>query len=88
MKMKKKAKKRKAETNLSSDEDSLEKSIMETMGKIGDALIDKETAIEPDDEVTLFCNSIAPSLRRLDLRTFACTKLQIQQLILNAEFPM
>ena len=41
MKMKKTAKKRKAETNLSSDEDSLEKSIMETMGKIGEALIDK-----------------------------------------------
>ena len=70
------------------DGDELDTSLLKTMKRIGDVLdqTNDETQ-ETDDEVMLFCKSIAPTLRRFNAETLAYVKLHIQQYLVQTEYP-
>ena len=58
------------------------------MKRIGDVL-DKtnDETQQTDDEVMLFCKSVAPTLRRFYAETLAYVKLHIQQYFVQTEYP-
>ena len=82
-----KGKKRNRET-LEEEDEIATKSILSTMQEIYTYLKSGKCDQEEQDEVALFCRSLEPSLRRLTPGILAIIKVQIQQLVLKAEYPL
>lgn len=70
---------------ISSDDSVLKVTIMDTMKQINNVI--SKNGEEMEDDITLFCKSIIPIIKRLTSQMQALAKLNIQQYLIGLEFP-